>query len=94
MQGIPDYICGKIDANNFVGGFCGLNGLCQISNGSSGSGKAVCTCPTSFSPLNPSEYWAGCKPDFPLPSCDNGWEKSKGLVNFKRLTNVDWPFTD
>ncbi|KAM4073105.1 hypothetical protein ACB094_11G192100 [Castanea mollissima] len=95
VQGIPGItdICGVFDANTFVGGFCGLNGVCRTSDASSG-GKTFCSCPYGFSQLNPYEDWAGCKPDFPLPNCDNGWEENKGQVSFVRLTNMDWPFTD
>ncbi|KAM3686333.1 hypothetical protein ACJW31_11G191200 [Castanea mollissima] len=95
VQGIPGItdICGVFDANTFVGGFCGLNGVCRTSDASSG-GETFCSCPYGFSQLNPYEDWAGCKPDFPLPNCDNGWEENKGQVSFVRLTNMDWPFTD
>nr|XP_023915156.1 G-type lectin S-receptor-like serine/threonine-protein kinase LECRK3 [Quercus suber] len=79
VQGIPGItdICGAFDANTFVGGFCGLNGVCRTSDASSGGGT-FCSCPYGFSQLNPYEDWAGCKPDFPLPNCDNGWEENKG----------------
>ncbi|KAL0006631.1 hypothetical protein SO802_008133 [Lithocarpus litseifolius] len=95
VQGIPGItdICGVFDANTFVGGFCGLNGVCRTSDASIGGGT-FCSCPYGFSQLNPYEDWAGCKPDFPLPNCDNGWEENKGQVSFVRLTNMDWPFTD
>ncbi|XP_030962087.1 G-type lectin S-receptor-like serine/threonine-protein kinase LECRK3 [Quercus lobata] len=95
VQGIPGItdICGVFDANTFVGGFCGLNGVCRTSDASSGGGT-FCSFPYGFSQLNPYEDWAGCKPDFPLPNCDNGWEENKGQVSFVRLTNMDWPFTD
>uniref|UniRef100_A0A7N2LBS1 Protein kinase domain-containing protein n=1 Tax=Quercus lobata TaxID=97700 RepID=A0A7N2LBS1_QUELO len=95
VQGIPGItdICGVFDANTFVGGFCGLNGVCRTSDASSGGGT-FCSCPYGFSQLNPYEDRAGCKPDFPLPNCDNGWEENKGQVSFVRLTNMDWPFTD
>ena len=71
----------------------GLNGVCRTSNASSGGGT-FCSCPYGFSQLNPYEDWVGCKPDFPLPNCDNGWEENKGQVSFVQLTIMDWPFTD
>ncbi|XP_050281914.1 G-type lectin S-receptor-like serine/threonine-protein kinase LECRK3 [Quercus robur] len=86
VQSIPDDICGRFDANTFVGGFCGLNGICQTLGGSSGVAQ--------FSYLDPSNYWGGCKPNFPLPSCDNGWEANKGHVTLEPLSYVDWPFSD
>ncbi|GMY22275.1 g-type lectin s-receptor-like serine/threonine-protein kinase lecrk3 [Fagus crenata] len=42
----------------------------------------------------PDDSCAGCKPNFALPSCHDGWEANKELVDFKRLRNVDWPFSD
>ncbi|KAK7831495.1 g-type lectin s-receptor-like serine/threonine-protein kinase lecrk3 [Quercus suber] len=93
VQSIPDDTCGRFDANFFVGGLCGLNGICRTSDESSGNGKAFCTCPSGFSPLDPSNGWAGCKPNFPLPSCDNGWEANKGSVTFAELPKVDWPLS-
>ncbi|KAM4073104.1 hypothetical protein ACB094_11G192000 [Castanea mollissima] len=94
VQSIPDDTCGRFDANTFVGGLCGLNGICQTSDESSGNGRTFCTCPTGFSPLDPSNGWAGCKPNFPLPSCDNGWEANKERVKFVQLSNMDWPLSD
>ncbi|XP_030963289.1 G-type lectin S-receptor-like serine/threonine-protein kinase LECRK3 [Quercus lobata] len=94
VQSIPDDICGRFDANTFVGGFCGLNGICQTLGGSSGVRDTICKCPPQFSYLDPSNYWGGCKPNFPLPSCDNGWEANKGHVTLEPLSYVDWPFSD
>ncbi|KAF3968317.1 hypothetical protein CMV_007788 [Castanea mollissima] len=94
VQSIPDDICGRFDANTFVGGFCGLNGICQTLGGSGGVRDTICKCPPQFSYLDPSNYWGGCKPNFPLPSCDNGWEANKGHVTLQPLPNVDWPFSD
>jgi hypothetical protein len=81
VQGIPDDSC--------AGGFCGPNSICNTSDGGT-----FCSYPVEFSPLYQSGYWAGCKPNFALPSCHDGWEANKELVDFKRLRNVDWPFSD
>ncbi|GMY22282.1 G-type lectin S-receptor-like serine/threonine-protein kinase LECRK3, partial [Fagus crenata] len=81
VQSIPDNICS--------GGLCGPNSICSTSDG-----MAFCLCPAEFSPLYQSGYWAGCKPNFALPSCHDGWEANKELVDFVKLKNVDWPFSD
>ena len=44
--------------------------------------------------MDQSNNWLGCKPNFPLPSCDGGWEANKELVEFKELPNTDWPYSD
>jgi hypothetical protein len=82
VQSIPDNICS--------GGFCGPNSICSTRS----DGMAFCLCPAEFSPLYQSGYLAGCKPNFALPSCQDGWEANKELVDFVRLKNVDWPFSD
>jgi hypothetical protein len=80
VQAIPDDICD--------GGFCGPNSICGKTTR---KGRKYCLCPPEFSPVYQSGYWAGCKPNFALPSCHDGLEAKEGLVDFIRLTNVDWP---
>uniref|UniRef100_A0A2N9I632 Receptor-like serine/threonine-protein kinase n=1 Tax=Fagus sylvatica TaxID=28930 RepID=A0A2N9I632_FAGSY len=80
VQAIPDDIC---DA-----GFCGPNSICGENTRKVGK---YCSCPPEFSPVFQSGYWAGCKPNFALPSCHDGLEAKEGLVDFVRFTNVDWP---
>ncbi|XP_030967190.1 G-type lectin S-receptor-like serine/threonine-protein kinase LECRK1 [Quercus lobata] len=96
VQSIPSDICATFtgDAAAVGGGFCGPNGYCRTAGDSSGSGPAFCFCPPGFSPLDQSNNFAGCKPDFLLPSCQIGWEKQKENMEFKLFQNVNWPFTD
>ncbi|XP_030967502.1 G-type lectin S-receptor-like serine/threonine-protein kinase LECRK1 isoform X1 [Quercus lobata] len=96
VQSIPSDICATFtgDAAAVGGGFCGPNGYCRTAGDSSGNGPAFCFCPEGFSPLDQSNNFAGCKPDFLLPSCQIGWEKQKENIEFKMLQNVNWPFTD
>ncbi|KAK4591695.1 hypothetical protein RGQ29_016221 [Quercus rubra] len=96
VQSIPSDICATFtgDAAAVGGGFCGPNGYCRTVGDSSGSGPAFCFCPVGFSPLDPSNNFAGCKPDFLLPSCQIGWEKQKENIEFKLFQNVNWPFSD
>ncbi|KAK4539943.1 hypothetical protein RGQ29_031866 [Quercus rubra] len=82
VQSIPDDTCGRFDANFFVGGE------------SSGNGKSILHVSFWIFSLRPIQWLAGCKPNFSLPSCDNGWEANKELVTFKQLLNVDWPLSD
>jgi hypothetical protein len=91
VQEIPNDICTTgVNTGNSVG-WCGYNGICEKM----GKGPAFCRCPDRFSFLNPSDPTKGCKPDFPLPSCQpNGWEAEKEQVDFIELHNVDWPLSD
>jgi hypothetical protein len=91
VQEIPDDIC-TTGVNNRNGvGLCGYNSICQNMR----KGPAFCRCPERYSLVNPSDLSKGCKPDFPLPSCQpNGWEAEKEQVDFIELHNVDWPLSD
>ncbi|KAK7854145.1 g-type lectin s-receptor-like serine/threonine-protein kinase lecrk4 [Quercus suber] len=92
VQSIPNDICGTlIDVVAAGGGFCGPNGHCRTPVNS--NGPAFCSCPDGFSPLDQSKKVVGCKPDFLLPSCQNGNQKTDH-VRFKRVLNVEWPFSD
>ena len=77
MQVIPDDICGALASDHVNAGdhdgFCRPNCICSTLYNS--SGRAFCSCPDEFSPLIQLDNWAGCKPNFPLPSCHKGWEK-------------------
>ncbi|KAM4126178.1 hypothetical protein ACB094_01G368400 [Castanea mollissima] len=96
VQSIPSDICATFtgDAASAGGGLCGPNGYCRTFGDSSGSGPAFCSCPDGFSPLDQSNNFAGCKPDFLLPSCQIGWEEQKENIEFKLVQNVNWPFSD
>nr|POE81575.1 g-type lectin s-receptor-like serine/threonine-protein kinase lecrk1 [Quercus suber] len=75
VQSIPNDICGTlIDVVAAGGGFCGPNGHCRTPVNS--NGPAFCSCPDGFSPLDQSKKVVGCKPDFLLPSCQNGNQKT------------------
>jgi hypothetical protein len=90
VQEIPDDICMTVATDGSTIGWCGYNGICEKR-----LGAAVCVCPDRYSLLNSSDPWKGCKPDFPLPSCQtNGWEADKEQVEFQELHNIDWPFSD
>jgi hypothetical protein len=91
VQEIPDDICMSTANNANSIGWCGYNSICEkISRG-----PAVCHCPERYSFLNPSDPWKGCKPDFPLPSCQtDGWEADKEQVDFIEFPYVDWPLSD
>ena len=92
VQSIPNDICGTlIDVVAAGGGFCGANGYCRSPVNS--NGPAFCSCPNGFSPLDQSNKVVGCKPDFLLPSCQNG-NQEIDHVQFKRVLNVEWPFSD
>ncbi|KAK2637137.1 hypothetical protein Ddye_031929 [Dipteronia dyeriana] len=85
----PEDICSAITGE--VGsGACGYNSYCTQING-----EKKCLCPDNYSYLNSLDKEKGCKPDFPLPTCqENGWEANPKLVEFKRLSNTDWPLSD
>ncbi|XP_062176243.1 G-type lectin S-receptor-like serine/threonine-protein kinase LECRK3 [Alnus glutinosa] len=91
VQEIPDDSC-MLTANNANSiGWCGYNSICEKI----GRRPAGCRCPDRYSFLNPSEPWKGCKPDFPLPSCQtDGWEADKEQVDFIEFPYVDWPLSD
>uniref|UniRef100_A0A2N9HJA1 Receptor-like serine/threonine-protein kinase n=1 Tax=Fagus sylvatica TaxID=28930 RepID=A0A2N9HJA1_FAGSY len=88
VQGIPEDICQAFvsNTNTIGGGLCGPNSLC-----SNDGPKVRCTCPPGFSALDQSDDWAGCTPDFALPSCQ---KENRDLVEFKELIHVNWPFSD
>ena len=90
VQGIPDDICAAF-ASHYGGGFCGPNSICTSANNSI---AVFCQCPSGFSPMDQSNNWLGCKPNFALPSCDSGWEANKELVNFIELPKTDWQSSD
>ncbi|ESR52279.1 hypothetical protein CICLE_v10030742mg [Citrus x clementina] len=87
---IPQDICVAI-TGDIGSGACGYNSICAEING-----EPKCLCPDNYSYLNQSDTSQGCKPNFPLPSCqDNGWEtKYNELVDFKSYENTDWPLSD
>lgn len=72
-------------------GFVVTTAFCAETNG-----KPKCLCPDNYSYLNQSVTHQGCKPNFPLPSCqDNGWETYYNeRVDFKLYENTDWPLSD
>ncbi|KAK0574304.1 hypothetical protein LWI29_021342 [Acer saccharum] len=85
----PEDICLAITGD--VGsGACGYNSYCRQRNG-----EKKCLCPENYSYVDSRDEERGCKPNFPLPTCqENGWEANPKLVEFKRLNNTDWPFSD
>ena len=91
VQGIPDDICAAFATYSSGGGFCGPNSICTSANNSN---AVFCQCPIGFSPMDQSNNWLGCKPNFALPSCDSGWEATKELVEFIEHPNTDWQFSD
>ncbi|KAL5762811.1 hypothetical protein ACOSP7_019075 [Xanthoceras sorbifolium] len=85
----PEDICLAITGDTGSGA-CGYNSYCLQTNG-----EKKCLCPENYSFVNPNDPQKGCKPDFPLPTCqENGWEANPKLVEFKRLNNTDWPLSD
>ncbi|XP_062176786.1 G-type lectin S-receptor-like serine/threonine-protein kinase LECRK3 [Alnus glutinosa] len=89
VQEIPDDICMTI-ASSYSVGWCGYNSICEKK-----LRQSVCYCPDRYSFVNTSDPWKGCKPDFPLPSCQtDGWEADKEQVEFQELHNIDWPLSD
>jgi len=88
VQEIPDDICMTVASG--YSGYCGYNGICEKDYL-----RAVCSCPGRYSFVNASDPRKGCKPDFPLPSCQtDGWEADKEQVEFQELHNIDWPLSD
>ncbi|KAG8391302.1 hypothetical protein BUALT_Bualt01G0173800 [Buddleja alternifolia] len=88
VQTTPENMCRIMD--NLGSGACGYNSYCVNSDG-----KPNCFCPEGYSPLDPLDMHRGCKPNFNLPSCQQGgWESNVEFVEFKQLNNTDWPLTD
>ncbi|ESW05846.1 hypothetical protein PHAVU_011G214400 [Phaseolus vulgaris] len=68
---------------------CGFNSYCVTIED-----KTNCECPDHYSPFEHDKL-TGCRPDFPLPSCNKeGWEQNKDLVDFREYRNLDWPLSD
>ncbi|KAF5736403.1 G-type lectin S-receptor-like serine/threonine-protein kinase RLK1 [Tripterygium wilfordii] len=89
LQRIPQDICSAMSGDT-GGGACGYNSYCVTING-----EPDCLCPEGYSFLDPPNKNKGCKPDFPLPSCQaTGWEARHELVEFKELRDTDWPSSD
>ncbi|XP_038703450.1 G-type lectin S-receptor-like serine/threonine-protein kinase LECRK2 [Tripterygium wilfordii] len=89
LQSIPEDICLAI-TGDLGSGACGYNSYCAVTNS-----EPNCFCPEGYSFLDQSNKYKGCKPDFPLPSCQaNGWEARHELIEFKELLNTNWPLTD
>ncbi|RDX74290.1 G-type lectin S-receptor-like serine/threonine-protein kinase LECRK3, partial [Mucuna pruriens] len=85
----PEDIClsfAPLETGNVI---CGYNSYCITI-----SGEPECECPDHYSPFE-HDNLKGCRPDFPLPSCNkDGWEQNKDLVDFKEYNHLDWPLSD
>ncbi|KAH6789690.1 hypothetical protein C2S51_004696 [Perilla frutescens var. frutescens] len=89
VQTTPQDLCSAV-LGDIGSGACGYNSYCVNTDG-----KPSCLCPPNYSLLNPLDANGGCKPNFPLPSCQqNGWESNNDAVGFIELNNTDWPLTD
>ncbi|KAJ0964892.1 hypothetical protein J5N97_026030 [Dioscorea zingiberensis] len=89
ISSVPSNMC----ESNFGGtgsGACGFNSYCQFDDQNL---QRICSCPPSFSFLNPDKPYQGCKPDFETPICTTGGDQS-GMFEFKEMENVDWPGSD
>ncbi|KAI8026137.1 G-type lectin S-receptor-like serine/threonine-protein kinase LECRK2 [Camellia lanceoleosa] len=90
VQHIPDDVCSVIQGN-LGSGACGYNSYCSVD----ANGKPECFCPEGYSPMDRLDIQNGCKPNFPLPNCqEDGWEMNPELIEFKELKNTDWPLGD
>ncbi|KAK7314303.1 hypothetical protein VNO77_39519 [Canavalia gladiata] len=88
LQQYPQDIC-LVFTKQTGNVICGFNSYCVTIND-----KTNCECPEHYSPFK-HDNLTGCRPDFPLPSCNQeGWEQNKNLVDFREYQNLDWPLSD
>ncbi|KAL7204274.1 hypothetical protein ACSBR2_017360 [Camellia fascicularis] len=88
VQQIPDDVC--LITGSLGSGACGYNSYCVDIDS-----KPTCFCPDGYSPVDPFYIQRGCKPNFPVPSCqEDGWETKPEMIDFKELNDTDWPLAD
>ncbi|KAK9123072.1 hypothetical protein Sjap_012674 [Stephania japonica] len=85
---VPDDICESL-SGELGSGACGFNSYCVLKEK-----KPSCECPRGYSFIDQQDRFSGCKPDFRLPSCEEGWNSSSNSYQMTRLTNADWPLAD
>ncbi|KAG0467908.1 hypothetical protein HPP92_017236, partial [Vanilla planifolia] len=85
MDSKPRDICSALTTTS-GSGVCGFNSYCGYDH----SGMVACQCPEGYSWVNPKRTYKGCKPDFAIPKCIDGFQS----VGFKMVTvnNLDFPF--
>ncbi|KAG0467906.1 hypothetical protein HPP92_017234 [Vanilla planifolia] len=83
----PADICRAL-MTNVGSGVCGFNSYCGYDY----SGMVACQCPEGYSWVDPKRTYKGCKPDFAMPSCNDGAQN----VGFKMVavSNLDFPLDD
>ncbi|KAL8500720.1 hypothetical protein ACS0TY_020343 [Phlomoides rotata] len=82
VQNIPEDICSM----NVWGGACGFNSYCVNTDG-----RTECFCPEGYSPLDIYDTRKGCKPDFPMPTCQKEDYSNTDIVE---LNSTNWPTGD
>ncbi|XP_058075535.1 G-type lectin S-receptor-like serine/threonine-protein kinase LECRK3 [Magnolia sinica] len=86
---LPPDMCAS-DFGTLGSGACGFNSYCWMDENQ----RPSCQCPPGYSFLDPNNEYKGCKPDFPLQSCDEDISKEKLQFEMKALFNTDWPNSD
>ncbi|CAL5380571.1 unnamed protein product [Camellia sinensis] len=85
---IPDDVC--LITGSLGSGACGYNSYCVNIDS-----KPTCLCPDGYSLVYTFYIQKGCKPNFPVPSCqEDGWETKPEMIDFKELNDTDWPLAD
>ncbi|KAG0467907.1 hypothetical protein HPP92_017235 [Vanilla planifolia] len=86
MDSKPGDICKAL--TKIGSGVCGFNSYCGYDR----RGMVACQCPEGYSWVNPKRTYKGCKPDFAIPRCIDGFQS----VGFRMVTvnNLDFPFQD
>ncbi|XP_073133348.1 G-type lectin S-receptor-like serine/threonine-protein kinase LECRK3 [Henckelia pumila] len=85
---LPDNICLSMPSNS-AWGACGFNSICSLGIDQ----RPDCSCPTGYSPMNPSDKMSGCKQDFVAQSCDQQSQDTSHF-NFVDMPNTDFPGSD
>ncbi|XP_073153598.1 G-type lectin S-receptor-like serine/threonine-protein kinase LECRK3 [Henckelia pumila] len=88
LDSLPENICLSMPINS-AWGACGFNSICSLGIDQ----RPDCSCPTGYSPMNPSDKMSGCKQDFVAQSCDQQ-SQDTSLFTFRDMPNTNFPGGD
>ncbi|KAL8500712.1 hypothetical protein ACS0TY_020336 [Phlomoides rotata] len=85
VQNIPEDICRAV-IGDLGSGACGFNSYCENKDG-----RTRCFCPEGYSFIDEDNTRKGCKPDFPMPICQQHDYSNTYIVE---LNSTNWPMAD
>ncbi|KAG9456695.1 hypothetical protein H6P81_001203 [Aristolochia fimbriata] len=91
LRSIPPNMC-MIRWQDTGPGACGFNSYCELDE----QKKPKCLCPIGYTYFDPNDPLGGCKPTFPLQSCDFDGAKRGLQTEFvmRAMVGTDWSIGD